>query len=382
MLKPLPKSFPTTDRDPVVEVHFSIRAIGHDAWNACFRGQVEDYDCLLAIEEADISGFEWRYITIVDDGRVSAAMPVFLCPYALDTTLEDGRLRKAVRRIRQRFPGFLTLRLACLGSPCTETGAVGFHPDVPPERRAVLFAELLSFFEELAATEKCSLMGIKDIPAPVTAEFGDLLSGRGYASIGGLPTAWLDVDFKTIDEYLARLSSGTRKDMRRKLKSFEQVRVEMRTDFGDFLPEVMALYHDTRNRSEWQFEELTPDYFEGILAHMRGRSFCVFYFVEDRLLAANLIVHDEHIAIDKFFCMDGEKGRPYNLYFLSWFTNLRYCLEHGIGRYQSGQAYYENKVRLGSQLTANTMFFRHRNPVLQKILWLVSPLLSTDEAGQ
>ncbi|NTF82741.1 GNAT family N-acetyltransferase [Rhizobium rhizogenes] len=380
MLKPLPRYFPVPDRDPVAEVHFSIRAVGRDAWNACFRGQVEDYDCLLAIEEADIDGFEWRYITIVEDGRVSAAMPVFLCPYALDTTLEDGRLRKAVRRIRQRFSGFLTLRLACLGSPCTETGAVGFHPDVPPERRAVLFAELLSFFEELAATEECSLMGIKDIPAPVTAEFGGLLSGRGYASIGGLPTAWLDMDFKTIDEYLARLSSGTRKDMRRKLKSFEQVRVEMRTDFGDFLPEVMALYHDTRNRSEWQFEELTPAYFEGILARMRGRSFCAFYFVEDRLLAANLIVHDENIAIDKFFCMGGEAGRPYNLYFLSWFTNLRYCLDHGIGRYQSGQAYYENKVRLGSQLTANTMFFRHRNPVLQKILRLVSPLLSTDEA--
>ncbi|NTF50107.1 GNAT family N-acetyltransferase [Rhizobium rhizogenes] len=382
MLKPLPRYFPVPDRNPVAEVHFSIRAVGRDAWNACFRGQVEDYDCLLAIEEADIPGFEWRYITIVEDGRVSAAMPVFLCTYALDTTLEDGRLRKAVRRIRQRFSSFLTLRLACLGSPCTETGAVGFHPDVPPERRAVLFAELLSFFEELAATEECSLMGIKDIPALVTAEFGGLLSGRGYASIGGLPTAWLDMDFKTIDEYLARLSAGTRKDMRRKLKSFEQVRVEMRTDFGDFLPEVMALYHDTRNRSEWQFEELTPAYFEGILARMRGRSFCAFYFVEDRLLAANLIVHDENIAIDKFFCMDGEAGRPYNLYFLSWFTNLRYCLDHGIGRYQSGQAYYENKVRLGSQLTANTMFFRHRNPVLQKILRLVSPLLSTDEAEQ
>ncbi|MBB3456801.1 hypothetical protein FHT86_005112 [Rhizobium sp. BK313] len=382
MLQLSPSPSPPPALDPIAEVHFSIRAVGRDAWNACFHDQVEDYDCLLAIEEAGIGGFEWRYITIVEDGRVSAVMPAFLCLYALDTTLEDGLLRKAVRRVRQRFPGFLTLRLACLGSPCTETGTVGFHPDVPPERREVLFAELLSYFEQLAATEDCALMGLKDIPQPVAAALDGPLSARRYAMIGGLPTAWLDIDFKSIDEYLARLSSGTRKDMRRKLKSFAQVRVEIRTDFGDFLPEVMALYHDTRNRSEWQFEELTIDYFEGILSHMRGRSFCAFYFVEDRLLAANLIVHDGRVAIDKFFCMDGEEGRPYNLYFLSWFTNLRYCLEHGIGRYQSGQAYYENKVRLGSKLTANAMFFRHRNPVLQKILRLVSPLFSTDEAGQ
>ncbi|WFU08639.1 GNAT family N-acetyltransferase [Rhizobium sp. CB3090] len=372
---------PASVRDPVAEVHFSIRAIGREAWNACFHDQVEDFDCLLSIEEAGIAGFEWRYITVVEDGRVSAAMPAFLCPYALDTTLEEGALRRMVRRVRQRFPGFLTLRLACLGSPCTETGSVGFHPDVPLERREVLFAELLSFFEQLAATEDCALMGLKDIPQPIAPALDGPLSARRYATIGGLPTAWLDIDFKTIDEYLARLSSGTRKDMRRKLKSFAEVRVEIRTDFGDFLPEVMRLYHDTRNRSEWQFEELTAGYFEGILSRMEGRSFCAFYFVEDRLLAANLIVHDGRVAIDKFFCMDGEEGRPYNLYFLSWFTNLRYCLEHGIGRYQSGQAYYENKVRLGSTLTANAMFFRHRNPVLQKILRLVSPLFSTDEAS-
>src|SRR5262249_30215039 len=152
------------------------------------------------------------------------------------------------------------------------------------------------------------------------------------------------------------------------LKSFDQVRVEVRTDFGNLLPQVMALYHDTRNRSKWQFEELTAAYFEGILSRMRQRSFCVLYFVEDELLAANLIVHDEHVAIDKFFCMDGERGRPHNLYFLSWFTNVRYCLDQGLRRYQSGQSHYENKLRLGSRLTANAMFFRHRNPALQVVL--------------
>ena len=381
MSQPLLKTVPRPTGNPVAEVHFSIRAIGRDAWNACFQGQVEDYDCLLAIEEAGIEGFEWRYITVIEDGRISAAMPAFLCLYALDTTLEEGFLRRSVRRVQHHFQNFLKLRLACLGSPCTETGAIGFHPDVPNERRGVLFAEMLSFFEQFAATEDCALVGLKDIPEQVSAELGDPLSAHGYASIGGLPTAWLDIDFKTIDDYLAKLSAGTRKDMRRKLKSFEQVRVEIRTDFGAFLPEVMALYHDTRNRSDWQFEELTPEYFEGILTRMAGRSYCAFYFVEDRLLAANLIVHDEHVAIDKFFCMDGEKGRPYTLYFLSWFTNLRYCLDHGISRYQSGQAYYENKIRLGSKLTSNAMFFRHRNPFLQRLLRLVSPLFSSDEAG-
>jgi hypothetical protein len=48
-------------------------------------------------------------------------------------------------------------------------------------------------------------------------------------------------------------------------------------------------------------------------------------------------------------------------------------------RYQSGQAYYENKLRLGSQLTHNAMFFRHRNRLTQAALRLVSPFLSASE---
>ncbi|RDJ04242.1 GNAT family N-acetyltransferase [Rhizobium grahamii] len=380
MLQFAHKDLRSGESEPVTHVYDTIRAIGREAWNACFPGNVEDYDCLLAIEGASIGNFEWRYLTVVEDGKISAAMPAFLCPYPLDATLEEGMPRRLIRRVRQHASGFLVLRLACLGSPCTETGAIGFHADVPEERREPLFGQLLAAFEALAAADGCALMGIKDIAAPVAAEFGAVLAKCHYAAIGGLPSAWLDIDFKSIDEYMGRLSAGTRKDMRRKLKSFDAVTVAITTDIGHLLPCVMALYHDTRNRSEWQFEELTPAYFEGILTHMAGRSFCALYFVGDELLAANLIVHDDRLAIDKFFCMDGERGRPYNLYFLSWFTNLRYCLDHGLARYQSGQAYYENKVRLGSQLTTNTIFFRHRNRLVQALLRLVSPLFSQEEA--
>jgi hypothetical protein len=79
--------------------------------------------------------------------------------------------------------------------------------------------------------------------------------------------------------------------------------------------------------------------------------------------------------------MDAVEGRKYNLYYLSWFNNLHYCLEEGIGRYQSGQAYYENKLKLGSKLTANTMHFKHRSFAVQRLLRLLAPLLSFDEAA-
>jgi predicted N-acyltransferase len=377
-----PKLAYAGDLATVAELVPSIRMLDRQAWNACFPEEVETYDYLLVVEQAGIAGFDFRYVVLREGDEVVAAMPAFLCRYALETTLEAGRMKWAVERIRGLFSNILTLRLACLGSPCTENGAIGFHPRISEVRRPVLFAQLLDTFEALAKAEGCSLMALKDLPQSIPSRIAPVLTGSGYAEITGMPTAWLDINFDTIDGYLTTLSSGTRKDMRRKLRGREQVRVEYLIDFGEWLPSVMQLYLETRGRSEWQFEELTPAYFDGILKSMPGRSFCSMYFVDDELLAANLIVHDDDRLIDKFFCMDAEKGRPYNLYYLSWFTNLEYCLRHGIRRYQSGQAYYSNKVRLGSSLTPNAMYFRHRNPVLQFILKTISPLLTADDGAE
>ncbi|GAA3070945.1 hypothetical protein GCM10010520_18060 [Rhizobium viscosum] len=378
----LPEAQVSSDTTSVAVIVPSIRMLDRDAWDACFPGEVETYDYLLAVEEAGIDGFEWRYAVVCEDDEIVAAMPAFLCRYALETTLAAGRFRRTVEGIRRIFSGFLTLRLACLGSPCTETASIGFHPDIAQARRPKLFAELLDAFEAHARMEGCSLTALKDLPYPIPSGIELVLSARGYAETGGLPTAWMDIGFGTIDAYFATLSTATRKDMRRKLRSRQEVRVEYRTEFGDLLPRVMQLYRETRERSGLQFEELTPAYFDGVLKGMPGRSFCAMYFVGGELLAANLLIHDEDRLIDKFFCMDGQKGRSYNLYYLSWCANIEYCLSHGMGRYQSGQAYYRNKIRLGSRLTANAMYFRHSNPLLQFVLKTISPLFAAGDDGE
>ncbi len=77
------------DDVPRVRTAASIVEIDREAWNACYPGEIEDYDYLLTVEAAGIEGFQWRYITLVHGGQVIAAMPAFLTDYRLDTTLEE-----------------------------------------------------------------------------------------------------------------------------------------------------------------------------------------------------------------------------------------------------------------------------------------------------
>lgn len=356
----------------------SLHDIDSRQWNACFPGEVENYDYLLAVERSALVGFSFRYLTAWSGSVLRCAVPMFLTPYSLDTTLQ-GIGKKLTSGFKRAFPKLLTLNLACIGSPCTECGQIGFNPRLEEQKRAPLLAAMLAYFENYAAEQACPLIGIKDISAPLQQRFGNQFRHSKFSAMPGMPTASLDIDFSSTDEYLGRLSSGTRKDMRRKLRSLDRLRVDYRTHIDDVLPEIMMLYHDTRNRSAWQFEELTEGYFQGVLRLMPKRSFCTLYYADDQLLAANLLIHDQQTLIDKFFCMDGDRGREYNLYFLSWFANIGYCLEHGLTRYQSGQAYYENKLRLGSRLTGNAIYFKHRNGLAQSFLKFAAPLLGADE---
>jgi len=351
----------------------SLTDVDRGQWMSLFPDEPEGYDYLVAVEQAGLRGFRWRYLMVFDADRIVAAAPAFLTEYPLETTLAGGG-RRLAESLQKLAPGLLTLRLACLGSPCCEVAQMGFAPDLEPAARDAATRALLDAFDAEAQRQRCGLLGLKDVARPATTRWARVAEAAGYRAISGLPTAVLDIDFPDSETYLAGLSPGTRKDMRRKLKTRDSIRIEVRGDIGDEIDAVMPLYVQTRARAEMTLEELTPEFFIGVGRQMPGRAVYVLYYQGNDLLAVNLLIQDAGILLDKFFCMDAARGRPLNLYFLSWFTNVELCLARGLYRYQAGQAAYLNKVRLGSRLEPTANYFRHRNILVNGALRLAAPL--------
>lgn len=359
----------------------SIAEIGREAWDACAADALEGFDYLAAVEAAGLPGFEWRYVLVEDAGRPVAVAPGFLTDYRLDTTLTELG-RRMVAATRRVAPRAFTVRMACLGSPCTEDVALGFAPDLAPERREQALGCVLAAFEAAAAQAGCSLLAVKDAPADQAAVWTAAARAAGYQATPGMPCAELAVDFADLDAYLARLSSATRKDMRRKLKALSSLRVEVVGDLAGLENRMLELYRQTRARADLQFEDLTMAYFTGVLERMGERALCVLYWADQTLIGFNLLLQDETTLLDKFFCMETTRGPAFNLYFVSWFVNVRLCLERGLSCYRSGQAAYANKLRLGSRLVGAQMYFRHRQPMVNRALRLVAPLLADDPVPQ
>jgi hypothetical protein len=359
----------------------AIDEIGREAWEACARGALEGFDYLAAVEAAGLPGFEHRYLLVEQAGRPVAAAPIFLTDYRLDTTLTELG-RRIVAATRRVAPRAFTVRMGCLGSPCTEDVALSFAPDTPVLLRREVLELVLEAFEAAAASAGCGLLAIKDAPAAQHELWTEAAAAAGYQPMPGMPTAELPIAFASVEAYLAQLSPATRKDMRRKLKALPKLRVEVVREVRGLEDRILELYRETRARSDLQFEELTADYFTSVLSRMGERAFCVLYWAGEALIGFNLLLQDGATLLDKFFCMETTRGPAFNLYFVSWFVNVRLCLERGLSRYQSGQAGYPNKVRLGSRLVGAQTYFRHRQPVVNRALQWVAPLLADDPLDQ
>ena len=360
-----------------VRVANTIEAFDRGEWNRLFPGELEDHAYYLAVEKSSLPDFEWLYFGVYANGALRAAVPAFITDYELDTTL-TGLLRRVSDALSRVFPRLLKQRLLSLGSPVGEVCHLGFAADCGASEQQQILAAVLTKMESVASERRVAMLAAKD-----TANAQDVLWAQSGDTTGlrrqpGLPTAVLDLPFTNVDEYLATLSRATRKDLRRKLKAGEALRVEWRDNIDDIRDEVLRLYRETYTRAELSFEELTPEYFTSVLRECAGRALCATYWAGDRLIAFNLVLHDGERLIDKFLGMDYAVAREYNLYFYTWIENVRWCIAHGIKVYQSGQGLHREKLRLGSRLDSNWLWYRHRNPLLDRIFASLEQLARLD----
>jgi hypothetical protein len=357
---------------PEVIIKSSIEDFNKTDWNNCFKNTIEDYDYLLATEKANIKGFNFFYIAIIEEEKILAATSAFTTHYSLDSTVR-GILKKILLGIKKIFPNFLSLNLACIGSVETEINYLGFYPGVTDEHKKKFLRQILDAFEEFSKSKGIRLLGIKDVPKNENYLWQDVMRSLNFTAMNGLPTAVNEIKFKNFDDYLSTLSYNNRKNLRRKLKK-NVITINAAKNLED-LNNIMDFYYETKNRSDLQFGELTEDFFKGILKYMNNKAIFSIYSAEGNIIGFNLSLYNQNTLIDKFLCTKDDVGRKYNLYFISWIEQIKYCINHNIKIYQTGQAAYETKLSLGSKLLPNYIYFKHQTSWIYKILKLIRPIL-------
>ena len=354
------------------------------AWQTLLPNSLEAFSYHLAFAQANIKGFKTGYITIFESEKsdpekivpekIVLVAPIFVMDYALDTTVQ-GKLKAFTTRLRGLFPKLMNLRLLCVGSAVTDSAQIGFS-----KINAEIMQTLHQKLEEVAELEHASVIAFKDVTEADLAELKAPLQNLGFSVVDNMPVAKNNINFNNLDDYLASLSYSTRKGLRRKMKSFAQLRIEEHKGMPPKMAEIYQLYLNCYEKSELKFEKLTQQFFEQLAQLMPNNCrFVLYYFSEkneEKLIGFNCLLYKDGLLMDKYIGLDYAKSHELNLYSLSWIHNIQMCIRDGFHTFQSGQAAYETKLSLGASLEQTYIVFRHRNRFINPILKLASRVLA------
>ena len=357
-----------------------VAEIAEADWHRCYPDEPEGWRYYKACEAEAVPGVEIAAVEIRDRSGLIAAAPLFQLSYRLDTPLQGGA-RRVAEAVHGWLPSLTEWRMLGVGSPYADRCHIALRPGLSDAEGQAALAALSAAIESEAARRKATLIVYKDLAGPELAALQQTLTQRRYAQIRSLPVASLDLDVPDMAAYLAGLSKSMRKDVKRKLNGAGPVRIERRTNIDDVADAIERLYEETRLRSGvhyGEFEALPHHYFHNVARTVGdGAQFCL-YWVGDELAAFNMLLLGPDVAIDKFLGMRYPLAQTHNLYVLSWIENVRFCLETGRRRLQSGQTAYRSKLRLGSGLVPSSIFARHRNPIINRIVRLAAPIAAFD----
>ena len=132
----------------------------YPGWTRAFEGKIKDHRFYELVADTLGSNFEHHYLALEDlTGRVRGIQPVFF----VQQNLVEGipALRKAVEKVRRRFPRFLTMRVLMIGNAAGE----GHLSALAPENEAWVAAALHEVLPSFARQSKASLIVFKDFPA-------------------------------------------------------------------------------------------------------------------------------------------------------------------------------------------------------------------------
>ena len=318
---------------------------------------------LSLLQEAGIDGFQLLSIVVYQDEVPILLLPLFETRFDLSRFVK-GWLKKALQAAGRMIPSLFTPRILSVGLVAGEWSEIGIEPRIDESTFDAAFEMAYDSLQRLAGERKCDIVAFYNfnqygrLPAEIIKKFN---------RVQFQSCARLLIDCNSMDDFLARFSKAARRDIRRKMRVSADVIVIRSCTIAPYLERIYALYLATVARSTMSFGVQNRLFFEKICERVPGAEYRL-YFVQDELIAFNLLIVNQEAMADKYFCMDYVLGRSYNLYVLSWLENVRSCMERKIPFYYTGQGAEKTKMHLGATMIPGFVLFKHRRLAIDRVL--------------
>jgi hypothetical protein len=341
-------------------------------WQAAFGDSRKDLEYYRLIEDTMTIGFVYRYLLLLDERQDPIALqPLIVADQDLATTAGSA-IERTIRFIRKLWPRFLRSRILFAGCLVGDDQPGVIAPANPKGVSALLAEALLAY----AGREKISLVAAKDFPAALRDELSPFVAAK-FTRIGGFPPLMLDLNFKSFDEYMQKLSRTTRKSLRRKFRKTENasppITLEVLSDCRGVIDEVYPLYLQVAHRAPVEFEIFSREYFIEAGKRMSDRHRYFVWRRGGKAIAFSFCTIWKNTIYDNDIGFDYDVAHELSLYHRTFHDVIVWALDQGLKEYHCAPFNYDPKSHLHLQLIPVDLYVRHTSPVINAVLKRVAP---------
>jgi predicted N-acyltransferase len=352
---------------PAVKLHSRIEEIGKSAWDDC-AGNPDyaanpfiSFDFLDCLEQAgcavERTGWGPRHISVEDeDGRIAAVMPLYLKSHSQGEYVFDHAWADAY----ERAGGLYYPKLLCASPFSPVTGPrLLVRPDVDPDlARKTLLGGALAVCERYGA----SSLHVNFASADDWRFVGE----QGLLLRENQQYHWHNAGYATFDDFLAALSSGRRKTIRRErrdaVKDLEIVALTGSDLTEDHWDAFFAFYMDTGSR-KWGSPYLTRAFFSMLNERMADRVMLIMARRGGRWIAGALnLIGADCLYGRNWGCLEDV---PFLHFELCYYQAIEQAIRLGLTRVEAG-AQGQHKIARGYLPTAVYSAHWIADPALRK----------------
>ena len=351
-----------------VKIFKSIDDIDSGLWDSLLSEDeiLKSYNFLKATEHSCLSECNFWYLLFYD-GDILAAHAAFFTIYSNIEEASSTGVKNLFNKIREVFPGFMRVKYLGCGTPVATCSNV-ISISAPYYREEVL-SLMVRNAKEIASIEKANAILFRDF-SKEEAEVLNAMTDSGFLRISTLPTSFVDVKWKSFEEYMGSFKKKYRYNMKKNISKLDEndIYIEVCSEFEQYAEDICKLYANVYDKANTKFEKLNPSFFANISKYLAGRSQVLLFRRKDEIIGFELIVEDKNILRPLYLGIDYRFNENCGLYFNLIYRILGFGIERGKKLVELGQTTYYPKLSVGARVEPLYMYIRFINPILHALL--------------
>lgn len=352
-------------------VYYSLADIPADTWDtlACSGSCLFDRVYLQVMEEAKLNDLKFRYVIITNAMDTPIALALIYSITTDAAIFAPPALRNALKVIRKLIPSFFKFHTLECGSPINLHSPPFVSTDKALDKSII--TELNKLLTEFARENGHFVIVLRDFEAP-DWDLKYHVSESGFHWVPALPNSYLDVTWRTMDDYLSAMRSPYRYHLLKQVRTHRAAGLwyELRDDFADMADILHGQYMQIyRKADECQREILNPIFYREISDKMGFRTKVILFFQEDKVIGHALLMLDGSLLRTMYY------GRTVpekdGFYHVMLYATVETAILIGASKVEFALTNYESKLALGAYLSPIFIAIKSPWPVINFMIGFI-----------